>query len=58
MEPTIVFTLWVGSWGMKGRNDVLVGRAMPTAASACRATTLARPTFDAKYEIIDEKAEG
>ena len=54
---TIVFTVWIGSWGSKDQDAVIVERAMPTAASACRATTLARPTFDAQYEVINEKAE-
>jgi len=54
---TIVFTMWIGSFGLRGQDDVLIGRAMASSQSCVGAHADIRPTFDTTFEVIEEDVD-
>lgn len=56
MDPTtIVFTLWIGSFNLRG-TDVFIGKACVSNEN-CKSIHLVKPTFDAEFEVIVEPTE-
>jgi hypothetical protein len=54
MDPTtIVFTMWIGSFALRGTNDVFIGKAC-ASDRACAGMHLIRPTFDAEFEVVQD----
>jgi hypothetical protein len=54
---TMIFTMWIGSWNLRGQDDVFIGRALASDRS-CQGVSLIRPTIDAKFEVIEDDAGG
>lgn len=52
---TMIFTMWIGSYNVRGQDDVFIGRALASDQS-CQGIQQVRPTIDAVFEVLEDDA--